>query len=210
MCRLKFKFIVIVILSSTFVCFSQYFEGGIIAGITASQIDGDTFAGYHQPGLTGGFFTTRKFTNILKGVIELKYTAKGARETGSKDDPILYSVKLRYVEMPVKANFIIEKYKIEIESGLGAGYLFYKEGDYNQSALNVPYRKFELSWIFGVNYKLSDYLKIALQYNYSLLPVRKYNNVDYDYGFLSRTFWLTQGDYNNVVDLAIYYQFGKK
>ena len=35
---------------------AQYFKGGLLVGITGSQIDGDDMGGYNKPGVTVGFF----------------------------------------------------------------------------------------------------------------------------------------------------------
>ena len=40
----------------------QRFKAGVIAGVTASQIDGDASAGFHKVGLQGG----------LRGIVVLK------------------------------------------------------------------------------------------------------------------------------------------
>jgi len=196
-------------LSNNSIAKAQYFEGGAIVGFTVSQIDGDLYGGYHQPGLTGGFFTYRQFSQKIKAQLELKYIAKGARETGSKDDPMEYSMKLRYVEVPVKINYLFDQYKISIETGIGIGYKFHQSGEFNGSLLEEPYNKTELDWLFGINYNINKNLSVSAQFNYSLLPVRKYENSDYNYGFLSRTFWMTKGDYNNIIQFLVYYKFSK-
>ena len=41
---------------------AQYFDGGIIGGLSASQIDGDSFAGYKKVGLLGGAWVRRMFS----------------------------------------------------------------------------------------------------------------------------------------------------
>ena len=39
--------------------FSQRFEGGVLVGLNASQVDGDNYSGYHKPGIVlGGYVQT--------------------------------------------------------------------------------------------------------------------------------------------------------
>ena len=196
--------------------FSQQFKGGVLLGFTAAQVDGDGYAGYKQPGLTGGFYTNTKISKNMLGQIEIKYTAKGARETGDENDPMLYQMKLRYMEVPVKFIYNIEKFKCSVEAGISQGYLFHQhaEGtDDNQNIVDLldqdPLRKYELGWLLGGSYHFTDKFKLSVIFNYSFLPVRKYENSDYNYGILARNLWMNRGDYNNNFQFALYYMIDK-
>ena len=188
---------------------SQYFEGGAMIGFSFSQIDGDTYAGYHQPGLSGGFYSARDLGKNIQARMEIKYIAKGARETGTKEDPMEYSQKLRYIQVPLMVNYKLEKYNSLLGTGVGIGYLFHEKGEFDGSLLKDPYSKVEIDWIMALQYHINKAISVSAQFNYSLLPVRRYENTDYNYGFFSRTFWMTKGDYNNVIQLLLYYKFGK-
>ena len=48
--------IFIVFLVTANISSAQRFEGGLLAGFNASQVEGDTYKGYHKPGLVGGFY----------------------------------------------------------------------------------------------------------------------------------------------------------
>jgi hypothetical protein len=187
----------------------QYFNGGLFFGFTMAQIDGDTYSGFHQPGLTAGAFTSRDFGEKVAAQLEIKYTAKGARETGNDEGPVEYEQRLRYIEVPVKFIYKINPINMSLEAGLVPGYLFQHKGLFDLVELDSDYEKFELSWLAGINYHLSEKVSLSIHYSYSIVPVRKYENSGYNYGFLSRTFWLTRGDYNNVVQFMVYYQMGK-
>jgi len=209
---LKMKLLMPVCFLFSSYLYSQYFDGGIFVGFTASQIDGDNYAGYHQPGLTGGLYTSRQFKMNIRGIMELKYAAKGARETGNNDEPMLYEQKLRYIEVPVKINYQITKYNLDIELGINSSYLFNEKIVYDSYEYNSddPNNKIELSWMVGVNYNINEYLFASVQFNYSLLPITRYENTDYRYGPIARKIGLDKGDYNNVIQFVMYYQISRK
>ena len=193
-----------------FLCFfsldAQYFEGGVLFGITVSQIDGDSQSGYHQPGLTAGAYTAREFKNI-KGVIELKYTAKGAREGKNSDGLYLYEQKLRYIELPLKMRYYIEGIQSSVETGISPGYLFYdKDADGRDNNNN----KFELSWLVGIHYHLMEPLTFSVQFNYSILTIYRHEVPDSNMGPIPRLLNLNNGDFNNVIQFMVYYQLGRK
>ncbi len=81
----------------------QRFKAGIIAGVTASQIDGDESAGYHKLGLQGG----------LKGVVNLKPKQEASVEIlysqrGCRNQPKTYpefAATLGYIEVPVQWHY---------------------------------------------------------------------------------------------------------
>lgn len=206
---MKSLFVSLFCLSNVFLMSGQYFDGGVFFGFAMSQVDGDTYGGYHQPGLTAGVYTSRDFSKNLKGLIELKYIAKGARQTSNKGEVLVYDQRLRYIEMPVKVQMDLIDYNSSIETGLALGYLFQNIESVNYTSVNDDYRKVELSWVIGYNYYFSEQASLAVQFSYSLLPIRKYENTSFNYGFLSRTLWMTKGDYNNVVQFCFYRKIGK-
>jgi len=65
----------------------QNFEGGVLLGLTASQIDGDNYRGYNKVGLQGGGWVRRMFTYTVGGQMELRYVQKGALKTNTVKDP---------------------------------------------------------------------------------------------------------------------------
>lgn len=205
----------ILILLSSFLStglFGQYFNGGVLFGVTASQVDGDNFSGYHQPGLTGGFFANRKLSSNSFGQIEIVYVAKGARNTGTKNDPMVYHQKLRYIEVPFKYCYLPAKLDFSFETGVGFAYLFNDEGDFNGVPINYnkdPLKKVDISWLLGGNYIFNDKVTLSLQYSYSFLPIRDVENPGVYYGALARAISFTKGDYNNVIKFIMYYALGK-
>ncbi len=57
----------------------QRIRGGAILGITASQVDGDDYAGYHKVGIVGGFVGQIPVSKKFFFSTEILYVQKGAK-----------------------------------------------------------------------------------------------------------------------------------
>jgi len=81
----------------------QRFKAGIIAGITASQIDGDQSAGYHKVGLQGGLRGIVVLKPRQEASIEILFSQRGSRN--QPDYPPVFSTTLNYVEVPLQWHY---------------------------------------------------------------------------------------------------------
>ena len=189
---------------SFYVVNAQSFKGGLTAGLSASQFDGDTYSGYNRAGLIAGGFVGLKISEKITGQMEMKFIQKGSHKSPNPDigDYKTYNLRLNYIEVPFVLKY---KYKDKLifESGLGFGYLYdYKEGDEYGLHSDIPFHKFELSYHLGGYYQLLERLSVNVRYSYSLLPVRQ--NIPGENRFL-----FSRGQFNNVIGFSFYYQFNK-
>jgi opacity protein-like surface antigen len=204
------KIIIIALFIIPAVASAQRFNGGALVGICASQVDGDTYAGFDKVGLQGGVFVNTKFTKAWGAQMEIKYNAKGARKKTSKDDPEKYSLTLHYIDLPLMINFTVMD-KFILDAGFVPGYLFAKNGE--KGEFKIPdedissFKKVDFSWLLGLNYKITDNFIANIRYSYSLFSIRDYENVNANYGIIAQIFGYTNGDYNNFLTMGIYYQF---
>ena len=177
---------------------AQYFEGGIILGITGSQMDGDRLGGYNKPGVAAGMFVQRAASDKWKYRAELKYVMKGAAKITTKDDLETYRKTLHYAELPVMAIMKI-KNKGFIEMGLAFGYCGYATLNYGAGPEDVTstVKPLELSALGGVGYQMNEKLSFNLRLNYSLTPVSHISG--------NQTIWGVYGQFNNVLTLAVNY-----
>lgn len=179
---------------------AQRFHGGILAGINASQVDGDSWAGYYKTGLLLGAFVNTDLTQDWGGQLEIKFAGKGAA-THPKS-PILQKIRLNYIDVPVLAYYKpIEVLKIE--GGLSFNYLYnaeYYDGDWMDTWDQEP-NKFETAITFGVNYTFFQNFDINARYSYSLFPVR----TKYSGSSLGEGAW-----FNNVLSFALYFHIGRR
>lgn len=162
---------------------SRIFYGGIAAGINASQIDGDTYTGYHKAGLNIGLSSIIRFNNFIYGNIELLYTQKGARNYFNYESPqigtipILYIAQLHYIEIPVNVQILVQE---RILIGLGASYnrLFnqkeYMENYYPNNINNKPpnFKQQDIELNIGASYLLYKNILARARYQYSLQSIR--------------------------------------
>ncbi len=189
---------------------AQRFNGGILAGISASQVDGDSYAGFDKLGLQGGVFVNTMFTNNLGVQMEIKYTGKGARKKTSESDPEIYKLTLHYIDIPVLLKITAQK-KIIFEAGLVPSYLFGSAGEDSGGKLPkdflVTFNKFDLSWLLGFRYNINEKFSAGIRYSYSFTSIRDYENKGVNYSWIANLFGYTTGDYNNYITLGLYYQF---
>lgn len=185
--------------------FGQRFHGGPLIGFNASQVDGDTYAGFDKFGLLGGAYV---YTQIMEDIdiqLEIKYMSKGARKRTSSEDLSQYKSKLNYIEIPIVLRYTT-KSKLGLQGGLGFGYLFSYSVEDSYGTLPssaIPkFKPFELSSIVGITYPFAPKFVVDLRYSYSLLSIVEVPKIDYSY--FRRT-----GAFNNLFSLGIYYTLGQ-
>ncbi len=188
---------------------SQNFDGGIFAGLTTTQVDGDRFSGYNKAGMLFGGFVKNKLSKTLGAQLEIKYIQKGSRKEikPDKGDYTYYKMKLSYAEVPVLLNYYY-KDKFIIEAGLAVGYLIssYEEGSQDGSTVveiypddSRPFKNIELSGLAGMNYLISENFIANFRFSYSIFPIRDHPG--------NQTYYFDRGQYNNLLSFALYYQF---
>ena len=197
---------------------AQQFNAGLLAGISTSQVDGDTYAGYHKLGLYAGGFVTKKISASGKwsASFEITYIQKGSRKTPNPDkgDPTLYILDLNYAEVPLLLKYAFtvpdslgdNKMKFQIESGAAIGALVKskEENAFGPVVGVVPFEKASYSYILGLNYFASGKAAFNIRYEYSIVPVRKGATGQYYQNWTYKI--LRPGYYNNQVLLSFRYQ----
>jgi hypothetical protein len=209
--KLKPLFCAACLLSFASISFAQRFNGGILLGMNASQVDGDTYAGYNKFGLMGGAFVYTPLSKKFDMQLEIKYMGKGANKKTTEQSPSKYRSNLNYIEIPVLLR-LNTKIKIGWEGGLGFGYLFaYSEEDeYGKlpSDQSSSFKPFELSSLIGATYQISQKFQINLRYSYSILSIVKKIVDDPNNTYIN--YRSGRGVYNNLFSLGIYYNIGSK
>lgn len=180
-------------------CFAQYFEGGVLAGITASQIDGDMLGGYHKPGITTGVWVGREINPRWHYRAELKYTMKGASSNRPTEQYTIFRKTLHYIELPLllSYNFWTNLYA---EAGPSAAYLAHASVyiDNQTADATGSMKRHEFNALLGIGYQLNRNFLINFRFSYSLFPI-SYLPGHY-------TIWNTYAQYNNVLSLSVYYK----
>jgi len=181
---------------------SQPFEGGFFIGMTASQVDGDTHAGFNKLGLTAGGYITKEITRKANWKAELRYIQKGAYNKPTESNPNLYKLSIHYVEIPLLYQYRIHP-QIIVDAGLSPDiYLFHKEEDqYGEmdQTYRPAYHRLGLNGNIGIYYSLTDNILLGGRASYSILPMRDHAS--------SQTYLLNRGQYNSVISFTMYYHF---
>lgn len=200
------KFVVLILLSflPIFV-FSQNFNGGVLAGMSATQFDGDGYGGYHRAGIIGGVWVDYGFTQMITVRTELKFIQKGSYHRftdGAGNTTDYYSLRLNYVEMPYLLEYHFRDDFIPF-AGLSLGYLWKaKESDASGSFPDddiAMFSKVEFAGTAGVEYIVNENFSFCVAMSYSILPARPHKGLI--------TYRLNQGQYNNVLQFYVRYHF---
>lgn len=174
---------------------AQTFNGGLVLGMNATQIDGDNLAGYNNAGLVAGVYVFTEFSRNWRGLMEIKYSGKGAGT--KKDNPNILKIRLNYVDVPFVASYTPVE-NLWLEMGLSANYYFkgriYQDG---WNDLDEEPNPFDLMWLAGINYQLLLNMSIGARYSYSLMPVAGENS-------LTTPWWVTPW-HNDVVTFSLYF-----
>ena len=179
---------------------AQSFNAGFFGGVTAAQVDGDQYAGFHKLGMTAGFFVNREIDKNFYWQLEIKYVARGALE--NEPDNYYYDKTVyRYIEIPLSVNYLFdEKYQLEI--GLSPEVLLsYAHFDGNgktNPSLYPDNNRFGLSVFAGIVYWFIPSTGVGFRYTYSAVSFRdaqEWNNPQY------------RGFFHNVMAFTVAYKF---
>lgn len=198
----KYGFLYLLIIASYCSYAQKRFIPGIKAGIAATQVDGDTYAGYNKPGPVFGATLTANISTKWTTQFEIYYIQKGARHNAKIDegDYSFYLMRLNYMEVPLLFQYHLKKFVFDV--GPSLGFLFSaSEFDYGGKFQNqYPFYKTDLCYNLGVGYTLFKKISINWRYSYSILPIRRfptYTGLWYDRNVQK----------NNVIMFSLIYQF---
>lgn len=185
------------------VVLAQRFEGGLLAGFNGTQVEGDTYKGYHKPGFMGGFYVQTDFAPAIFGAMEIKYSQKGARNKPKESDPTKYVMRLGYIDIPFYMAFRTND-KGSIIAGISPGFLVHAKeydnyGEYpveDQNAFNT----IDLQAFAGFQFDFMDNMKVDLRFALSVIPIRGHPG-----DTPPNQYWINN-QFNNVISLALFYR----
>jgi len=175
---------------------AQHFRAGILMGINASQVDGDSHAGYNKLGFMAGPFVYYPLSTKIDAQLEIKYMGKGANKKTSEYDLTKYTSTLNYLEVPIILRWNTN-FKVGWEGGLGFGYLFShsEKDEYGDIASEnaIDFKPFELSWLIGARYKFAQRWIANLRFSYSVMSIFNHQTNN-------------RSGYNNLFSMGISYE----
>jgi hypothetical protein len=182
--------------------FAQDFHGGVLGGLSTSEVSGDRLQGPHKAGLYLGAFVNRYFSQRSSIQMELDYIQKGSRENPTEENGYQsYLLRLNYIELPLHYKYDFHP-KGTLETGLSLGVLVHNYEEANEStdvAGKDDFETLDLSFNIGAYYTLIENLRINIRYSNSLLPIRPHAG--------GASYHLNQGQYNEVLSFVLYYEF---
>lgn len=127
---------------------TQRFKAGIIAGMTASQIDGDESAGYHKVGLQAGLKGIAILKPKQQASVEILYSQRGCRSEPQTDPQYVFNTTLNYIEVPLQwhysdwlaegADDADDFYRVQFNIGASWGYLLSYDNKYPDNVGITP------------------------------------------------------------------------
>jgi len=186
------------------IAIAQRFDGGAILGFNASQVEGDTYKGYHKPGAVAGFYVETDLAPAIFAAFEIKYSQKGARKKVTSKDPEKYIMRLNYIDIPIYFAFRTND-RGAIIGGLSTGFLISAKEMDNYGEFppedQESFNTIDLEPFVGFQFDFAENLKADLRLGISVLPVRgKPVNTNY--------YW-QNNQFNNVITLSLYYQISR-
>ena len=179
--------------------FSQNFTGGLIGGISTSQVSGDNLGGYHKAGLFLGVFTQLPINQISNLKMEMNFIQKGSNNPKMLKNGIS-DISTSYLEIPVSAHY----YQTEITSfEIGGQIAFLITSTDNDiygavsSELINPFNKVDIGAFIGMSHRLTDKILLNSRMSNSILPVRPHAS--------GAIYKLNRGQYNSVLSFTLHY-----
>ena len=200
-----------IILSCGFLTFSiqaQDFGGGVILGLSTSQVGGDDLAGFHKAGLLVGVFANKSITELLSFQMEMTYIQKGSNNPNMNNpehpNDSKQDISLSYIEVPLLLQYH-QSDKLKIEGGVLTAYLV--DGHYNDFNGKMPnepnpFISYDIGLLLGIDYKYSENISLNTRIGNSILPIGSEdyeNQVPYNSS--------KKGKYNSVLSFALHYNF---
>ncbi len=199
---MKHKLLLCIFIFFTFFSFSQNFKGGVIAGVSTSQVSGDNLGGFNKAGLYLGVFTELPLSPISNIKMEMNYIQKGSNNPKIFENN-MPDISTSYIEVPISVNY----FQTEItffEVGIQTAFLLnFSDNDMYGPIPNdqsIAFKKVDLGTFIGMSHHLTDKIILNSRISNSILPVRPHAG--------GITYQLNKGQYNSVLSFTLHYVLG--
>ena len=178
---------------------AQNFGGGLILGLSTSQVSGDYLGGFNKAGLLVGGFIDLQLSKTLKGQMEMTFIQKGSNNPNMNENN--YSdINLSYVEIPFLLKYL-QSSTIAIEGGIETAFLISASDNdiYGQisASSTKEFNTTDISIFIGMDYSINPRLILNSRISNSIMPIRAHAS--------GATFQLNKGQYNSVLSFALHY-----
>jgi hypothetical protein len=188
---------------------AQNFGGGVILGLSASQVGGDDLGGFNKAGLLTGVFANKTISPLLSFQMEMTFIQKGSNNPNmNKPEHPNYlreDISSSYIEIPLLLQYH-QSNILKIEGGVQLAYLI--DGYYNDYLGKIAYQnsspfiKYDIGLLLGLDYAYSKNISLNTRISNSIVPIGAEDYVHPSSFNSSR-----KGKYNSVLSFAIHYNF---
>ena len=199
----QFSVLIILLVFTGMTAYTQGFQGGLLAGLNASQVDGDSYSGYHKPGIVAGAYVLTNLSRTVFTGMEIKFAQKGSRKNPNPKtgDQEIYKMRLNYIDLPFYLGVHTSE-KTSILGGVSAGYLI-SGTEYDNYEKFTPenehaFNDFDIQGFLGFRFQMTDRLSIDLRGAYSLVPIREQPGDVFPY-------WL-DSQFSNLLNTTLLYR----
>ncbi len=193
------------LLSGAKVAVAQSFNGGLIAGATFCQVDGDKYFGYNKLGFTAGGYVNLPIADHFALQMELKYTQMGAKSSIKEAElPTYgqYKLVLHYAEIPLMLRYDFGHFTVygksldflSLEAGFSLDFLLKYYGEMGSQQF-WKFNFFSVSGNFGLHFALSDHWGLGARMMYSITPMQTNPTPQ----------WFFDHSYNKVIQAVVTY-----
>lgn len=191
---------------------AQRIMGALIAGVNATQVDGDEVFGYHKFGLNLGAAAIIPLKGNWSISIENIYSEKGAHQRAIYNDSLdgSYDLKLNYLDVPLLVQYT-DKGIITFGMGASWGSLVKISEQRNNRPISATtltsgiYNRSDIDLLLDVKFRLVKRLHFDVRYAYSLKPIATREVIDSKTGYPN-----IRNQYNGMFTFRFFYVFNER
>lgn len=179
---------------------AQPFSAGITVGLAATQVDGDSYSGYHKAGPIAGIWVQANTNTPWSIVAKFRYIQKGSFAKGQTPGTTIFKLRLNYLELPLLVLYSINS-RFSLGAGFSTGYLASLR-EFNISGAvphqqTIALRRYEVAAMGGLIINLYEHLRAEAMFSYSAIPLMPAPPL--------LEHWRNKGVFNNVIELTLSY-----
>lgn len=168
------------VLASLVTAQAQHFEGKIVLGLNASQIDGDGLSGFNKAGALFGVAAAFPFNEKFSIEPQLLFSQKGSKSSNDELDKGYPYIIFRtsYLELPVLLNYQVSNSpELHLQGGLSFNYLLSASVDNGTNLGFVDaqdsFNQLDLCGQLGFEYRIASRWGLHVRHSYSLKNMNK-------------------------------------
>jgi hypothetical protein len=160
---------------------SQNFGAQVIGGLNIAQVDGDSYGGYNQPGILGGFSIYRTSLNKNKSLntekrnfgFSVLFSQKGSHKKNTEESTDIFKLRFTYLCFPIFMDIknIKNIEKLTLRLALSPNLNVVSKQNFGYGWNDTKIKPYEISASIGIHYAFSKQFFGLIQAENSILSV---------------------------------------